>query len=160
MMDCYKDNSFDIIRHVASIFIMVSHYTVLLIGKENVFYEKWLFAGASLVAFFVICGFFLIPSLSKMEGKKYIVKRIIRIYPLYIISIFITVGAAYIVPIVRGGYTYPSVLEAGKYAIKMIIKPNTYVINGISNGAIWAIFIELQVYILVAIFRKTLLYNS
>lgn len=43
--------------------------------------------------------------------------------------------------------------------IKMVIKPNTYVINGISNGAIWAVFIELQVYLLAAVFRKLLIKN-
>lgn len=43
--------------------------------------------------------------------------------------------------------------------IKMVIKPNTYVINGISNGAIWAVFIELQVYLLAAVFRKLLIEN-
>ena len=47
----YKENSFDVIRHTASVLIMISHYIVFLIGLENVSFSRWLFAGPSLVAF-------------------------------------------------------------------------------------------------------------
>ena len=54
----YKENSFDMIRLGAALLIMISHYLVNLFGIENITFSKWLFAGSSLVAFFVLCGFF------------------------------------------------------------------------------------------------------
>ena len=73
----------------------------------------------------MICGFFLIPSLSRTNSLVYIVKRILRIYPLYMISVLLTIVFAFIVSRFSpggGGYAPPNPKEMLEYILKMIIK--------------------------------------
>lgn len=137
-----RNNSFGYMRILAAVSIMISHYCTFFFTLEEIPFRRILFAGPSLVFFFVLCGFLLAPSLERScNGLQYAKKKIKRIYPVYLTTVFTTM----IFGLVLGK---GSALEAGNYFLKMLLKPGGYVFCGVSNGSVWALFIELQIYVL------------
>lgn len=150
----FKRNSFDLIRLIAALCIMFSHSCIHIIGDEVD--KRFLFAGASLVVFFVLCGFFLLPSLNNNSNKNYIIKRIMRIYPVYLMSVLLMCLISGLISFCYYGEML-KIKDIIKFIIKMLIKPNGYDLAGISNGSVWAIFIELQIYVFALFFKRILL---
>lgn len=63
----FKNNAFDVIRLIAALCIMTSHYCVTVIGSDCD--TRYLFAGDSLVVFFLLCGFLLFLHLQTISTK-------------------------------------------------------------------------------------------
>ena len=118
---------------------MFSHYCVKTFGIENV-YKQFLFAGSSLVIFFMLQGFLATPSVYNNNIKMFIKKRMLRLYPSFIMTLIATV----IVVLCNGNDV--SVRNVIAYFAKEMLFWSGSDFYGISNGAVWAIFIQLQVY--------------
>lgn len=121
---------------------MFSHYCVKTFGIENVSRE-FLFAGSSLVVFFSLQGFLVIPSALRNNLGKFAKKRILRLYPSYTLSLIFTISV-----VCLAGFM-PNLLETLLFFTRELLFFDGIDFHGVSNGAIWAIFIQLQVYIVV-----------
>ena len=151
----FEVNNFSVIRLVCCVLIMISHLLVNTYGLSNIPVPKsTLFAGSSLVCFFMLSGFLISSSLKRNATFLYIKKRILRLYPVYVTSLvaICIVGNM----ICDGG----GIKETVKYFIFELVNFSCKDYNGISNGAMWAIFIQIQFYICALIFKKFILYNE
>ena len=82
--------SIELFRGIAALIVMLSHYWTLIGVEPGIF--RFLFTGVDL--FFVLSGFVFAPYLF---GKKlliipHLIRRLFRIYPLYIIALIIYAG--------------------------------------------------------------------
>ena len=136
----FEDNSWGAIRLLCCVLIMFSHYCVKVFGDEVVCYKPLLFAGSSLVVFFCLCGFLVGPSVLRNSKIEFLKKRIIRLYPVFVATLVATV----LVVIISGQYVSASrIIE---WFVGEIICWRGRNIGGVSNGAIWAISIQIQFY--------------
>ena len=146
----FADNSFGAIRLLCCVCIMFSHYCVNVFGDLTIPYKPFLFAGSSLSIFFALCGFLVGPSVLRNSPKDFIKKRILRIYPVYIFTLITTILVA---DIHGNNYT---IIQKFQWFAKELITMRGVSYGGISNGAIWAISIQLQVYIISLLIYKRL----
>lgn len=147
----FPENSFSFIRLLCCLCIMFSHYCVFTVGIQNV-YKPALFAGSSLCVFFMLSGFLVGPSVLRHSPKQFIKKRVLRLYPVYVVSLIVTVILASLTNLinVNGGDSLTV------WCLRNLIFFEGSELNGISNGAIWAIFIQVQVYIATLLTYKHL----
>ena len=136
----FSKNCFDVIRLVCALCIMFSHYCVRTFGIENV-RKEFLYAGSSLVIFFALQGYLVIPSALRNDVKLYLKKRILRLYPSFSLTLITT-----LIMVCFAGYK-PDILDSLVYLIRELFLFDGVEFHGISNGAVWAIFIQIQIYV-------------
>ena len=85
-------------------------------------------------------GFLVVPSVFRNNTNQFIKKRIFRLYPSYIFTLILTVLIALYIN------SDINIREIYVYFIKELLLFRGSDFYGISNGAIWAVFIQLQVY--------------
>lgn len=144
----FEDNSWGAIRVLCCVLIMVSHYCIRVFGDRIIPYKPLLFAGSSLVVFFCLCGFLVGPSVMRNTKVEFFKKRIIRLYPVFLTTLITTVLVVFI-----SGQNVKAVLIA-KWFSREIALWGGQDLCGISNGAMWAIFIQIQFYVFSAFTYK------
>lgn len=92
----FEDNSWGAIRLLCCVLIMFSHYCVRAFDDDVMPYKPLLFAGSSLVVFFCLCGFLVGPSVLRNTKVVFFKKRIIRLYPVFLTTLIITLAAVFI----------------------------------------------------------------
>ena len=168
-----KNNNFDFLRFLFSIFVVISHAYPLSGGAEK---TQWIYevtngqvvlASLGLNGFFVISGFFIFQSLQRSKSiKSYFKKRFLRLFPGLFVVLLLTI---LLVPVVYQGngslysntdfYTYlPNNLSL--YGFQSSIKGvyDTHNYHSI-NGSLWTLRYEFSLYIALAFlyfFRKRL----
>lgn len=147
-----KNNQIEILRGILVMIILFFHYTYRFSELYNIqtinFFslEKWGTIGVG--CFFIITGYLLIPKdLEKYSFKKFIKKKILRLYPSYLLCMTITFVAVQIWGL-EGRNT--SFLD---YIL------NATMINGFINskyvdGAHWYITYLIIFYIIVGLILK------
>lgn len=154
-----ESNAFDLLRLYAALSVMLLHFTgfFLMLSKEpNRFMENLrkvtlLFPGV--VILFSISGFLIAYSYEKSDGRRnFFQKRILRLYPelwaCTLVNLVVLIVLArekldrsilpWILTQIVGIANTPSCLK--DFA------------TGSVNGALWTIFVEIQLYVLVLIF--------
>ncbi len=166
-----KNNNFDFLRFLFSIFVVISHSYPLSGGTEK---TQWIYevtngqvvlASIGLNGFFVISGFFIFQSLQRSTSIiSYFKKRFLRLFPGLFVVLLLTL---LFVPFVYQGdtslysnidfYTYlPNNLSLYKFqsSIKGVFDTHNY--HSI-NGSLWTLRYEFSFYIALALlyfFRK------
>ena len=127
---------------------MFSHYNVHTFGLENVF-KPIFFAGSSLCVFFVLSGFLVGQSVLRNSRKTFLKKRVLRLYPVYLCTLFFSIIAVFI---------FEERVEIFKclrwFGGELFFKGKE--LYGVSNGVTWAIFVQIQVYIAAMFFYPVL----
>jgi len=84
------DWSIELLRGVAALMVVVAHYWPLMSFEPGIL--RFIVTGVDL--FFVISGFVFAPYLfgKKLTISSHLIRRIFRIYPLYVVSLFIYAG--------------------------------------------------------------------
>lgn len=158
-----KSNNFTLLRHLAALFVVISHSYDLL-SKSNEEPLSYLsnslisFSRIGLIIFFFLSGFLVTHSLTTSSGLVHFLwKRIIRIYPALVILIFITVfifGPVFTsVPLKE----YFLSTQTWQYFIGgvSLIKLKFYlpgVFNGGGvNGSLWSLPVEFRLYLSLAL---------
>lgn len=154
----FQDNAFDLIRYWAAICVMFLHYTgyALHLSAENLSFMhilRWVvsfFPGV--VVLFSMSGFLIAASYERSKNRKdFFVKRILRMYPelwvCTIVNLIVVCIFAYklldksiiiwLVTQIFGIANTPSCL-------------NNFATGSI-NGALWTIFTEMQLYIVLGL---------
>ena len=166
-----KNNNFDFLRFLFSVFVVISHCYPLSGGSEK---TQWIYeitngqivlASLGLNGFFVISGFFIFQSLQRSKSlRSYFQKRFLRLFPGLFVVLVLTIM---LVPFVYKGngslysnfafYTYlPNNLSLYGFqsSIKGVFDTHNY--HSI-NGSLWTLRYEFSFYVALAFlyfFRK------
>lgn len=166
-----KNNNFDFLRFLFSVFVVISHSYPLSGGTEK---TQWIYeatngqivlASLGLNGFFVISGFFIFQSLQRSKSIiSYFKKRFLRLFPGLFVVLLLTI---LLIPFVyQGGasiysnidfYTYlPNnlYLYGFQSSIKGVFDNHNY--HSI-NGSLWTLRYEFSLYVALAFlyfFRK------
>ncbi len=147
------NNSFDILRIVAALSVLVLHFNGnMSVNIPSILSPYTYFNGVTI--FFVISGFLIPYSFERSENtKRFLKKRIMRIYPALWISVIISTMFIFTL------YEVPSGKNAIVYFITQFTFLRFYTMDwlrgygvGCPNGALWTIFVEIQYYLFVCIF--------
>lgn len=158
----YEKNGFDILRYVAALSVMMLHYsgyTMILSTNlsdrganimSGIRYIALLFPGV--VILFSISGFLISASYERMKTRReFFLRRILRMYPeLWICTIVNLVIVCLLVP---KSLDQSMILWLGTQIFGIANTPaclKTFATGSI-NGALWTVFTEMQLYILLGI---------
>lgn len=89
-----KFRELEVIRAIAAVYVALSHYAEFLkLDKSNIFELIFgSFAQEMVICFFLLSGFVIEHSYSrrKISWKKFLIKRFVRIYPILIVALSIS----------------------------------------------------------------------
>ena len=146
-------------RFILALLIALAHLALEIVPTEVELYRP-LSIGMVIESFFVISGFIIILSLHRnyftgggylQQSSRYYLNRILRVYPLYILSIlFFYLDASFLNIINADGHLNTnSYLLDYKFILSNIflIFQSSYFGVGIVNSVAWSLDIELQWYL-------------
>lgn len=152
-------NSFDFVRFVAAVSVLLSHHLVLsgLYPEPYIPGIKDTLGGAAVSAFFGISGFLIFKSgLSASDWADYFSARILRLFPNLLVCVF---TVALVTLVVFDNYdNWRSHAEWVLWNLQMILTGGVdYAIDGIFeeqpntsvNGSLWTLPYEFWMYVLV-----------
>ena len=147
-------NSFDYFRLFASFQVMLGHMMSLYAVKVP-FYIPLRYVGGVPILF-TLCGFLVTASYEKSKNVgEYFKKRFFRIFP----PLWVSVWVGFFILMLFSGSGFP----AGKAAIWTFLQGFALQYtpefakdfgSGTFNGALWALFTEIQFYLLVPLFYR------
>lgn len=153
-----RDNCFDFLRYWAAFSVMFLHFTgyaITYIDYHSLFISILRSVATfmpGVVVLFSLSGFLITGSLERSKNlKEFFIKRVVRLYPeLWVCTIVNLVILIIIIP---------NVLDASIFtwiATQVLGIANTPAClrefaTGSVNGALWTIFVEIQLYIVVAL---------
>lgn len=152
----FEDNSFDVIRILSALFIVLGHIVTHLKAPvaAPVLYVQQRWVG--LICLFVISGYVIPASWERSKSKQeYLKKRIIRIYPalwgatFFSLIAIVIFGMAYSHLKVHGIDIMAWLL--GQLTFFQFYTPSAIEAYGVGNpnGSLWTISMEIQIYILI-----------
>lgn len=158
-----KQNSFDFLKYWAAFSVMFLHYTYYAFIEAD---QAWGFMDKlrkiseffpGVIVLFTISGFLISDSMERSEIKRQFLKRrVFRLYPeLWLCSIINVV----IVFIIAGEYLDSSIfIWLGTQVLGIANTPSCLkeFATGSINGALWTIFVEVQLYLLICFGYKIL----
>lgn len=156
----YKINNFDLLRLIAAMQVVVNHEIEILHIATSEMAKGWLhfshlFPGVPI--FFFISGFLISKSYeSNHKLSEYFQNRVLRLYP----GLFACVSLSFILIYISGYMATTdtdifdwSLLYIAKASIVQFYNPEFMRAygDGVLNGSLWTITVELQFYFLVPI---------
>lgn len=155
-----RDNTFDLIRHIAALAVLISHHYALSGQQEPVLQGYNSLGAIAVLAFFAISGFLITQSfLNTPSFSNYMAKRIARIFPALIACAFVMVyilGTAFSK---QGGFGFAFSIEAltdflkvsafGRADIGDIT--SDFIFKDSFNGSLWTLKIEFGFYVALAL---------
>ncbi|MCC6288067.1 MAG: acyltransferase [Chitinophagaceae bacterium] len=164
-------NNFTLLRHVAALFVIISHSYDLLgrSGEEKLSMltnGTLSFSRIGLIVFFFLSGLLVTQSLMTSESLiHFIWKRILRIYPALIILILITVFIGGPVFTTMPLINYFSSFQTWQYFIGGVslirlkfFLPAVFNEHGV-NGSLWSLPVEFRLYVLLALLYLAAFYK-
>ena len=164
-----SDNSLDLLRLFAALQIAITHYLNLSLLRYGISYKgdqfllglkRVLSLYPGLIILLAISGFLMGESLNRATGRKdFVLKRFRRIYPGLWVCMLLIAAQVYIL---LGPENVPSAQMLRWGVVQGLGAAYTPEFlqgfaTGSLNGTLWAIMVELQLYVLVLIFWKRIL---
>lgn len=160
-----ENNSLDLIRLFAALQIAVTHYLNLLLlqygvsGWQDAFLlgmKRVLTLFPGLILLFSISGFLMGASMERSRDRLHFLrKRVLRIYPGLWAAILFMTGLILIVVRPQGEELRSLGIWIGVQAAGLAYTPDF--LNdfgtGSMNGTLWTIMVEIQLYLLLVLFR-------
>ena len=151
-----RNNSFDLIRHVAALLVLVSHHFALT-GSEGPGITGYnSLGGIAVIAFFSISGLLITLSfLNANSFTDYLSKRVARIFPALIVCAFMMTFVAG--SVFADGYVTDSAALIDFLRISLFGRANieeiteAFIFSESFNGSLWTLKIEFAFYLLVAV---------
>lgn len=160
----FLDNNFNLIRLLAAIEVLIGHIVEYFdFGKFlHPFLLKIIYLFPGVPIFFFISGFLISRSYETNSNIfEYIRNRVLRIYPALIICTTLSIIAVFAVGYISLGDI--GFFELGKLILSQITIVQFYhpeymraYGDGVLNGNLWTITVELQFYVLIPIFYRLL----
>ena len=139
-----RSNNFGVLRLAFALSVILSHAWIAVTGGPDIW--TWTFGHGTLGeyavdAFFLVSGYLITASMLTSYPVDYIIKRVLRLYPAFIVASLVTLFVA--VPIAGGSVTGRSYLEDVVRILTLCVPspqnafqtPNPPVIN----GSMWTI---------------------
>ena len=153
----FKDNAFDLFRYWASVTVMLGHFAwkadvyaegdpiLYVIGRVSTFFP-------GVVILFAMSGFLISASFERSKNKKdFFIRRVLRMYPeLWVCTI---VNLAVVCVLAYKLLDKSILIWLGTQIFGIAYTPSCLkkFATGSVNGALWTIFTELQLYIVLGI---------
>lgn len=153
----FKDNAFDLIRYWAAITVMLGHFVwktapyvkdnmlLNIISRVSMFFP-------GVVILFSMSGFLVSASIERSKNKKeFFAKRVLRMYPeLWVCTI---VNLVVVCLLAYKLWDKSILIWLGTQVFGIAYTPSCLkdFATGSVNGALWTIFTELQLYIVLGI---------
>ncbi len=155
-----RNNSFDLIRHLAALAVLVSHHYVLSGFQEPMLKGYNSLGAIAVLAFFIISGFLISQSfLNTPSVYRYLEKRIARIFPALILCAFLMVYFAGPFFNKERGAEYALSLDAlvdflrisifGRADISSVT--SDFIFKDSFNGSLWTLKVEFGFYVALAL---------
>jgi peptidoglycan/LPS O-acetylase OafA/YrhL len=144
-------NEIDLLRFLAALMVVLFHYAFrgyAADGYSPIPYPllapaaKYGYLGVQL--FFMISGFVILMTADSGDLRKFVISRIVRLYPAFWASVTIT----FIAITILGGTLFQATIS--QYFINMTMLSEFVGVPPI-DGVYWSIFVELKFYALVAL---------
>ncbi|MGN4050269.1 acyltransferase family protein [Pseudomonas sp. SM4] len=151
-----RNNSFDLIRHLAALMVLVSHHFALSGLEEPGIAGYNSLGGIAVTAFFSISGLLISQSfLNARSFADYLGKRVARIFPALILCAFVMTylaGAVFADGYVTGFGALLDFLRISVFG-RATIEPITqgFIVSESFNGSLWTLKIEFGFYLLLAL---------
>lgn len=154
-----RHNSFDLIRHIAALMVLVSHHFVLSGHAEPALQGVNSLGGFAVLAFFAISGFLITHSFLRSSLQRYAIKRAARIFPALIVCAFVMV---YLVGGIASDDSFWAT-AGSKEALQKFLQiaafgradidaaTQGFIVHESLNGSLWTLKIEFGCYVLVAL---------
>lgn len=153
-----RNNSFDLIRHIAALMVLVSHHFVLSGKAEPALQGVNSLGGFAVLAFFAISGYLITQSFLRSSLQGYAIKRVARIFPALVVCAFVMVylvGGVYSdTPLAAVGSTdallkFLQISTFGRADIDAVT--GGFIFQESLNGSLWTLKFEFGCYVLVAL---------
>ena len=148
-------NEIDLLRFAAALMVVFYHYAFRGYAADNLTvmpyplrFAKYGYLGVNL--FFIISGFVILMTAASGDLKKFLISRVVRLYPAFWISCTIT----FLAILAIGGERYSATFS--QYAINLTMLSEFFSVPSI-DGVYWSLFVEIKFYVLIAAllwFRK------
>lgn len=151
-----RNNSFDLIRHLAALMVLVSHHFALSGLEQPGIAGYNSLGGIAVTAFFSISGLLISQSfLNARSFADYLGKRVARIFPALILCAFVMTylaGAVFADGYVTGFGALLDFLRISVFG-RANIEPITQgvIVSESFNGSLWTLKIEFGFYLLLAL---------
>ncbi len=139
-------NNFDFLRLLAALFVTFSHsYGWVNPGLQKIYLSKY-----GLIIFFSISGYLITASLKNSYSiKEFLVKRILRIYPLLILTVLLTfIYAIFVTELPLKKFLINK--DTLSYLFNFSGLTTRYNLPGIEksmHGSLWSISVEIRLYL-------------
>ncbi|MFJ2327026.1 MULTISPECIES: acyltransferase [Pseudomonas] len=151
-----RNNSFDLIRHLAALMVLVSHHFALSGLEEPGIAGYNSLGGIAVTAFFSISGLLISQSFFNSRSfADYLGKRVVRIFPALILCAFVMTylaGAVFADGYVTSFGALADFLRISVFG-RANIEPITqgFILSESFNGSLWTLKIEFGFYLLLAL---------
>jgi peptidoglycan/LPS O-acetylase OafA/YrhL len=165
-----KDNNIGFIRLAAASMVIVAHSPELIDGNEsrevlNNIFGTLSFGALGVDIFFLMSGYLITKSCISSDNLSYLVRRVLRIYPAYVVAYLICI--VIVAPLAGGKLSAMSLMECVKVPFNALllglpIVPGTFASHHHSdlNGAMWTIRYEFKCYLLVMLVKNLGIYKN
>lgn len=159
-----RDNSLNLIRLVLAWSVLLSHSYPIAGNGHGPGWKGENLGGWAVIGFFVISGYLIAGSRRNNDLGSYLVNRVARIFPAYILALFVVAfGFAPVEYIVQHGSlsgfwsTAPTplnfvvdnlLLDINQYGIAG--GPTIVPYHGVWNGSLWSLWFEFYCYLIIA----------
>jgi peptidoglycan/LPS O-acetylase OafA/YrhL len=165
--DRRRRNNFDLLRLIAALMVVFSHAYVLMQEDGNqIMFDfagnTYFLSSFGLMIFFIISGYLVCESLFNSQSVKHFVwKRLLRIYPAYII---VTLLTAFVLGPVFTSLSledYFSKTKTWQFLVENIfITGSDHILPGVFNGisvnaSAWTLALEIRLYLLLLLLFLT-----
>ncbi|MFK3725698.1 acyltransferase family protein [Pseudomonas monteilii] len=153
-----RNNSFDLIRHIAAMAVLVSHHFVLSGQSEPTFFGVNSLGGFAVIAFFAISGYLITQSFQRSSLLSYGSKRAARIFPALIACAFVMVYLIWSVysksflATVGSQEALLKFLQISSFGPAKIDEvTRDFIFPDSLNGSLWTLKLEFGCYIFLAL---------
>ncbi len=161
-----RDNALNLLRLALAFLVMFSHAQILAGVGDGVVWQGQHLGSWAVVGFFGISGFLITGARTRSNGAQYLMNRITRIYPGFLLSLvavaFIFAPIAYYVerhsfdglfgtPTTPLHYIYSNIfLLINHYDVSGTLASVPY--PSAWNGSLWSLYYEFWCYIIIGVF--------
>lgn len=149
-MDKARVNEIDLLRFFAALMVVLFHYSFRGYAADGYSpmpypllapFAKYGYLGVEL--FFMVSGFVILMTAASGSLRKFVVSRIVRLYPAFWVSVTVT----FVAIMAFGGELFNATFS--QYFINMTML-NGFVGVPSIDGVYWSLFVELKFYALVS----------
>ena len=161
-----RDNSLNLVRLLLASVVLYSHAVGLSGAGNGIAWQGQGLGEWAVVGFFVLSGFLITGSRERSDGGRYLLNRVVRIFPGYLlVQAFVVLLLAPAAQVVNtgglGGYLGTPVTPLNYMFSNLLLRISSYGIGttlaGLPvadtwNGSLWSLYIEFWCYIVIGVF--------